>query len=70
MLDGYSNRMLTAPRYVREGNRLILDSVALVPAPRPEGPQGRPPARSDGAEGRVSEDSQGADAPPAPEAEK
>ena len=29
MLDGYSDRMLRAPRFVREGNRLI-PSEALV----------------------------------------
>jgi hypothetical protein len=31
MLDGYDNRMLSAPRFVREGNRLIPQS-ALVTA--------------------------------------
>lgn len=29
MIDGYDNRMLTAPRFVREGNRLI-PAEALV----------------------------------------
>lgn len=29
MIEGYDNRMLTAPRFVREGNRLIPD-CALV----------------------------------------
>ncbi|MEQ5789058.1 hypothetical protein J3454_14270 [Erythrobacter sp. NFXS35] len=26
MIEGYDNRMLTAPRFVREGNRLIPES--------------------------------------------
>jgi hypothetical protein len=37
MLEGYSNRMLTAPRFVREGNRLIPQS-ALVRARPVEAP--------------------------------
>ena len=58
MSESYMDRMLRAPVGVRPAD---------IHYKRPEGPQGRPPARSDGAEGRVSEDSQGADAPPAPE---
>lgn len=53
MIEGYSNRMLQAPRYVREGNRLIPESalvrVKVAPAPA------------------EVEASQGADAPAAPE---
>jgi hypothetical protein len=47
MIDGYDNRMLTAPRFVREGNRLIPESAlvrvksvqAQDPEPRDEGPR-------------------------------
>jgi hypothetical protein len=46
VIEGYDNRMLTAPRFVREGNRLIPQS-ALVRAksvePRdPEDQDGEP----------------------------
>ena len=31
MIDGYDNRMLTAPRFVREGNRLIPIEALVRP---------------------------------------
>lgn len=43
--EGYSNRMLTAPRFVREGNRLIPETALIVrsAADRTEGPRGHAP---------------------------
>lgn len=66
MIEGYDNRMLSAPCFVREGNRLIPIQVATE---RPEGPQARKQAerrscpkdtctgaRSDGGAASVSEE--------------
>lgn len=33
MLDGYDDRMLRAPRFVREGNRLIPAEALVRPKP-------------------------------------
>jgi hypothetical protein len=39
MIEGYDNRMLTAPRFVREGNRLIPESALVrVKRDEPEAP--------------------------------
>lgn len=61
MLEGYSDRMLRAPRFVREGNRLIPEGCVNVP--RPEGSQGRPPARRGVSAANNSPEDEGADAP-------
>jgi hypothetical protein len=42
MIDGYDNRMLTAPRWVREGNRLIPESALVKAKPiEPGNPEAR-----------------------------